>query len=88
MELWTYWNWDYSTVWTNAAQAYDPDANPPLHFENTNLALSGLGTQYAYSDLHSDLKDGYGWFELQVWHYHMYHQIDACGNCTAFHYLS
>lgn len=60
MELWTYWNWDYSTVWTNAAQAYDPDANPPLHFEHTNLALSGLGTQYAYSDLHSDLKDGYG----------------------------
>jgi hypothetical protein len=82
LQLTTNWNFDYSTVWMNMGQGKSSHADPPLHWENFSLWMSGQGTAYAYSDVTADLMDGVGWASIQVGSMHIWHQVDAWGNCT------
>ena len=84
MHLQTSWNYDYSTVWTNIGQGNWSQADWPLWFNNVTMWTSGGGTAYAFSDLTAEVRDGIGWFSTHVGNYHMWHQIDAWGNCTPY----
>lgn len=82
--LQTSWNFDYSTVWTNIGQGKSSSADWPNHWENFDLWTSGAGTPYAYSDLTANLMSGIGWASVEDGSIHMWHQIDAWGNCTPY----
>lgn len=86
--LQTAWNFDYSTVWTNMANSVSATTDGgPLWFTNVSYWTSGAGTACAYSDGIGTLMDGYGWISIKVRDYHLYHQVDAWGNCTAFYWM-
>lgn len=81
MDLQTTWNynWSYTSNVHGTKQSY---AFPPTHWEDFSLWVSNVGQPYSYSDLAVELWEGIGWFSIQISSDHMWHQVDAWGNCT------
>lgn len=79
VKLTTYWNYDYSTLWglSNAKQSF---SGYGFSWKGFGLWTSG-GPQFAYSDIVAELWSGWFPLELQISSDHMWHQVDAWGNC-------
>lgn len=83
VKLTTSWNYNYSTTWgaSNSTQKFD---GAGYEWRSVDKWLSNVGEQYAYSDADAELWLAAYWPVIQISSDHMWHQIDAWGNCTAY----
>lgn len=81
-EMWTPFNYDFSTV-TSMGSTYYDDHSIPLFGWGDHQAYNDWqsGWQYAWGNVRADLT--YGWpFSADIGNLHMNILVDAWGNCT------